>query len=121
MLILNNHLCFACYLIVGICDIPALSLVACALCGFSVSLSWPGTYSLDAARFKNVGTILFSVFALCGDFGCAMGPWLLGAVADLIGLNNGFVACTVFPLAMILAALFLFKENDCNKDQMVVK
>lgn len=121
VLILNNILCFACYLIVGICDIPALSLVACALCGFSVSLSWPGTYSLAAARFKNVGTIMFSVFALCGDFGCAMGPWLLGAVADLIGLKNGFLACTVFPFAMILTALFLFKENDCNKDQTVVK
>lgn len=114
VLILNNILCFLCYLVVGICNIPAISLVACALCGFSVSLSWPGTYSLAAARFKNTGTIMFSVFALCGDFGCALGPWLLGVFADLINLKSGFVVCTVFPLAMILAALFLFKEKDCN-------
>ncbi len=117
VLILNNILCFICYFAVGICDIPALSLAFCALCGFSVSLSWPGTYSLAAARFKNTGTIMFSVFALCGDLGCAVGPWLLGAVADVVDLKSGFIACTVFPLMMILAALFLFKENDCNKCQ----
>lgn len=114
VLIINNILCCACYLTVGIFDIKALSLIACALCGFSVSLSWPGTFSLAAARFKGAGTIMFSIFALCGDFGCATGPWLLGKVADIFGLNSGFTVCTVFPLAMILAAVFLFKEKDCN-------
>lgn len=113
-LVFNNVLCAVCYLLVGVCNIPVFSLVACALCGFSVSLSWPGTYSLAAARFKNGGTLIFSIFAFCGDFGCAAGPWLLGAVADVLGLKSGFIVCTVFPIAMILAAILLLKEKDCN-------
>lgn len=114
VLILNNLLCCICYILVGICRLPIFSLAACALCGFSVSLSWPGTYSMAAARFKNGGTLMFSIFALCGDFGCSAGPWLLGAVADVADLQTGFLICTVFPLIMLLTAIFVLKEKDCK-------
>jgi len=111
VLILNNILCVICYLLVGFCNIPVLSLLACALCGFSVSLSWPGTYSLAAAKFPHGGTLMFSIFALCGDLGCSTGPWLLGIIADFFSLQSGFIVCAAFPLIMIIAALFL-KEKD---------
>ena len=113
-LIINNILCIFCYVLVGVCNIPAVSIVACALCGFTVSLSWPGTYSLATNRFKNGGTLMFSIFALCGDLGCSVGPWILGAVADKFTLNVGFIVCAAFPLIMILAAVFLLKEKDCK-------
>ena len=113
-LIINNILCIICYVLVGICNIPAVSLIACALCGFTVSLSWPGTYSLAVNRFKNGGTFMFSMFALGGDLGCSVGPWVLGAVADAATLNIGFIACAAFPLIMLLVAVFLLKEKDCK-------
>ncbi len=113
-LIFNNVLCAACYLTVGLCNLPALSLVACALCGFSVSLSWPGTYSMAAARFPNGGTLMFSILALCGDTGCAVGPWILGAIADVFDLKGGFLVSAAFPILMVVTATLFFKEKDCK-------
>ena len=113
-LVFNNVLCFICYIVVAFCNIPVLCLIACAVCGFSVSLSWPGTYSLASARFPNGGTLMFSAFALFGDLGCSFGPWLLGVIADIFDLRTGFLACSVFPLIMLLTAFFLLKEKDCK-------
>ena len=110
-LIINNIFCILCYIGVGVFNIPVLSLVACALCGFTVSLSWPGTYSMAARHFPNGGTLMFSVLALCGDFGCATGPWLLGLVADRSTLETGFIVLAIFPTAMVLAASLLRKEK----------
>lgn len=116
LLIVNNFLCFLCYMAVGISNSPVLSLAACALCGFAVSLSWPGTYSLAAMRFPKGGTLMFGIYALCGDLGCSVGPWLLGFIADRVNIKAGFAACSVFPLIMAFAALLLLKEKDCKPD-----
>ena len=121
MIIFNNLLCIACYLTAALCRIPVLALVACALCGFSVSISWPGTFSLAATRFPYGGTLMFSILALCGDLGCSTGPWLLGAVANLRNLNAGFIVSTVFPVAMLLVALFFFKEKDCKMSKDILQ
>lgn len=112
--IANSILCFACYFAVAVCKIPVFSLLACAICGFSVSIAWPGTISLAARRFPNGGTTLFSLCALFGDTGCSTGPWLLGAVADATNLNTGFLVCCIFPIVMLLTAIFLLKEKDCK-------
>lgn len=112
--IVNSILCFACYFAVAVCKIPVFSLLACAICGFSVSIAWPGTISLAARRFPNGGTTLFSLCALFGDTGCSTGPWLLGAVADATNLNTGFLVCCIFPIVMLLTAIFLLKEKDCK-------
>ena len=116
MLIFNNALCVVCYIVAGLCSSPVPVLVAGALCGFSVSLSWPGTYSLAAARFPHGGTLMFSFFALFGDIGCSIGPWVLGAVADRFSLQSGFLVASVFPLLFIAAALLLPKEKDCKTE-----
>lgn len=119
-LIFNNILCAVCYFTVALCNIRAISVIACALTGFSVSLSWPGTYSLAAARFKNGGTLMFSIFALCGDIGCSVGPWLFGIIADKAWLNAGFLVCSLFPILMVAAAL-IYKENDCKKAEKMIE
>ena len=111
-LILNNILCVLCYVGVAVCNIPALSLIACALCGFSVSLSWPGTYSMAARHFPTGGTLMFSILALCGDLGCSIGPWLMGIVANSTTLETGFLVCSVFPAIMIFTVPLLRKENS---------
>ncbi len=110
-LILNNILCVLCYVGVAVLNIPALSLIACALCGFSVSLSWPGTYSMAARHFPTGGTLMFSLLALCGDFGCSIGPWTMGIVANSTTLETGFLVCAIFPAIMVIAAPFLRKEK----------
>lgn len=110
-LILNNILCVLCYVGVAICNIEWLSLVVCALCGFSVSLSWPGTYSMAARHFPTGGTLMFSVLALCGDLGCSMGPWIMGIVANSSTLETGFLVSAIFPAVMVLVLPFLRKEK----------
>lgn len=111
VLVLNNLLCAACYLTAGLCRHPVPALAACALCGFSISLSWPGTYSMASERFPMGGTIMFSLLAVCGDLGCSVGPWFLGFIADHSSLQTGFTVSAVFPLLMIVAALFLPRKN----------
>lgn len=118
--IVNSILCTACYIAAALSSIRMIAVCACALTGFSVSLSWPGTYSLAAARFKNGGTLMFSIFALCGDLGCSLGPWLLGLVADRSSLHTGFLVCAAFPLIMLIASL-IYKENDCKQSEKMVE
>ena len=115
LLIWLNILCFVCYAMVGIYKIAALSLIFCALCGFSVSISWPGIYSAGARTFKTGGAVMFSAFAMCGDIGCALGPGLVGLVAEYTSLNIGFIAASVFPLIMVICSLYILKVKVAKK------
>ena len=114
LLLWLNVLCVICYVMVAVCHIAVLSLIFCALCGLSVSISWPGIYSAGARSFKTGGAVMFSVFAMCGDTGCSLGPWLIGIVAEYSNLNYGFLAAAVFPLIMVICTLYLLKNRDCN-------
>ena len=116
-LIILNAICCALYLIVAFCNIPAVSLVCCALCGFTVSIAWPGILSSGAKRFTDGASVMYGVFAMCGDTGCCLGPWVLGIVADFFGLNLGFAAAAVFPLLMVVAAFLSIKNSSCKKAQ----
>ena len=113
-LIVMSVLCFVCYMVVAVCKLPFVALIFCAACGFTVSISWPGIYSEGAKDFKNGSAVMFSVFAMCGDTGCCLGPWVLGVVADNFGLNIGFAVCAVFPIMMIIFTLLSIKNKDCK-------
>lgn len=112
--IVLSLLCSICYAVVGICKIPAVALVCCALCGFTVSIFWPGTYSAGAKVFKNGGPVMFSAFAMLGDIGCSLGPWVLGIVADNFNLSFGFITAAVFPVIMIMSTFILMKSKKSN-------
>jgi fucose permease len=114
LLICLNILGVVCYMTVAFCNLAFLSLIFCALCGFTVSISWPGIYSLGAKNFKNGGAVMFGAFAMCGDFGCAFGPWLIGALADKFTLNVGFAVASVFSLIIVLCSFYLLKNKDCK-------
>jgi fucose permease len=114
-----------CYLTAALASAPGLSLVGCALCGLAVSLLWPGTFSLAAARFPCGGAAMFGLLAVGGDAGAAIGPWLAGAVAEAttsthgtlsalaallpdvnsVGLRAGLLVGTTFPLGGVATAL----------------
>ena len=48
MMTASAVLCCICYLATSLSPYPALSLAGCALCGFSVGIFWPGTFSIAA-------------------------------------------------------------------------
>ncbi len=105
LITVNAALCFVCYLVVSFSTSPVFCLIACAVCGFSVSLMWPGTYSVAAKEISNGGTAMYGVLAMLGDMGCSLGPWLVGLVADFVNLQTGFLVVSVFPAIMFLSGV----------------
>lgn len=112
---LSVVLCVIGYLIVGFSPWPVLSLIGCGLCGFSVGIFWPGTFSLSAKAFPAGGTLMFSLLALGGDIGCAGGPTLVGTIASRAGdsLTAGFTAALLFPVLMA-AGIVLYQKHQRN-------
>lgn len=111
-------LCTGCYLLAALAQGPVPGLVGCALCGFSVGIFWPGTFSTAAKRLPAGGTALFAFMALAGDLGCSFGPALVGMAAGAEGgrLGAGLLAAVVFPVVM-LAGLSFLKEQRNQRDQ----
>ncbi len=52
-------LCLFSYLLIAFAPVPALGLIGCGLCGFSVGVLWPGTFSLAAKRIRGGTTVFF--------------------------------------------------------------
>ena len=105
-------LCLCAYLLAAFSPLPLLALAGCGLCGFSVGVLWPGSFSLASARIPAGGTALFSLLALAGDLGCSAGPALVGAVSGAAGgnLRLGLAAGVLFH-AVLLAALPFLRKN----------
>lgn len=116
ILTFSGILCILCYITVAFSDIPALSLAACALCGLSVAVMWPGTFSLAAARYKSGGTAMYSLMALAGDFGCASGPFIAGMICSFVtaagseesvGMKTGLGFSVFFPIILVICTIAL--------------
>ena len=99
-------LCMGCYLIAVLAESPMLALAGCAVCGFSVGIFWPGTFSTATGALPGGGTAMFALMALAGDMGCSAGPTVVGLVSGAVGgsLKAGLLAAIVFPLGMLLFA-----------------
>ena len=99
----SGMLCVGAYLLAVLAPWPALSLVGCGLCGFSVGVLWPGVFSLASAHFPRGGTALFALLALGGDVGCSCGPTVVGLAAGAWNgnLKAGLTAALVFPAALV--------------------
>ena len=100
-------LCICAYLVISLSPLPVLSLVGCAVCGLSVGILWPGTFSRAAASLRRGGTAMFALLALAGDLGCSGGPSLVGFAADTAGgnLKMGILAAIVFPIVLLCLCL----------------
>lgn len=103
----STLLCVASYLLTSLSPLPALSLVGCGLCGFSVGVLWPGTFSRASAALRRGGTAMFALLALAGDLGCSAGPTLVGMVSDAAGgnLGAGILAGAVFPVVLAVCLI----------------
>lgn len=108
-MIFSALLCITAYLVISLVKSPVICLIGCAICGLSVGIMWPGTFSKASAGIKNGGTAMFALLALGGDLGCSAGPSLVGAVSSHMGDNMkmGFLAATIFPSLLLVGVLLL--------------
>jgi len=125
-------LCIITYLITSLSPSPLFSLISCSLTGITVSIMWPGTFSLSSETFPKGGTLMFGILAICGDIGCSLGPWITGMISGLITKNErlvpfwskqgldttqaairiGLLAALIFPVSMLVGLLLTKKENS---------
>lgn len=103
----SSILCIASYLLISLSPIPQISLVGCAICGLSVGIMWPGSFSKAAAVLRNGGTAMFAFLALAGDLGCSGGPTLVGYVSSMFSddLKKGIFVAVIFPILLIVGTV----------------
>jgi len=76
---------------------------------------------MAAHRFPLAGASLFALLAAGGDTGSAIGPWLIGFIADTLGqstalspLRTALLTGTIYPVAMIIC-LLLIRKGEKNR------
>ena len=106
-------LCILSYLGISLLPMPQLSLAACAVCGLSVGIMWPGTFSKASAALPKGGTAMFALLALGGDIGCSGGPTLVGMVSGALGddLKMGVLAGIIFPVLLLAGVILCGKTK----------
>ena len=112
-------LCIAAYLCISLVPLPAVGLVGCAVCGFSVGIMWPGSFSKASAAVKGGGTALFAMLALAGDVGCSGGPTLAGFISGCFNgeLRAGILAAIVFPVLLLIGIQLAKKLANNSADK----
>ncbi len=108
-MVLCAILCIASYLLATLTKSPVAGLMGCAICGFSVGIFWPGTFSLASSRLKGAGTAMFAFMALAGDIGCSAGPTLVGFISKAANdnLKTGLLTAIIFPILILIGTSFL--------------
>ncbi|MCI8642673.1 MAG: MFS transporter [Lachnospiraceae bacterium] len=114
----SGVLCIASYLCISLSPSPFLSLVGCGVCGLSVGIMWPGSFSKASAAIRNGGTAMFALLALAGDLGCSGGPSLVGYISSIASdnLKKGILAAIIFPFLLIVGILLLKKPKASAKN-----
>lgn len=119
---LNRYMVFCaalcvCSYLLAVLPVPAtINLLGCGLCGFSVGVFWPGTFSIASQRCCSGGTAMFALLALAGDLGCSLGPTMVGMVSGFWDdqLKAGLAAAVIFPV-LIVMGLRLLRSHDTEK------
>lgn len=115
-MICSGVLCLVCYLMAALSAKPAIGLIGCIICGFSVGIMWPGTISISSKQLPTGGTAMFALLAMAGDLGGAFGPSLVGNITQNANdnLQAGMLVGCVFPVILIIS-LFIMKWNQRKK------
>ncbi len=101
---ISTVLCILAYLLVCLTPSFIISLIGCGLCGLSVGIMWPGTFSKAAVSLRLGGTAMFALLALAGDLGCAGGPTLVGMISNAASgdMKRGILVAIIFPIILLL-------------------
>ncbi|MCL2194942.1 MAG: MFS transporter, partial [Oscillospiraceae bacterium] len=107
LLLVGSFGTMLCFVGAALLPHPVLGLLAITCTGFTIAMLWPGVLQRTAQRFPDGGTALFGSLSLGGDMGCAVGPWIIGAVAgpdpeDITRLRAGMLTGALFPLAYFI-------------------
>ena len=93
-------------LTVGIFGPPALTFLI-PLTGLFFSIMFPtATAAVSSLQVANMGAILGVLFTF-GGLGGALGPWLIGVSADVIGLELAFALSIGFCVVTLIALVAL--------------
>ena len=112
-MVISGIACLISYLLASLSPFPMIGLIGCGLCGFSVGILWPGTFSMASVSIRKGGTAMFAFLALAGDVGCMGGPTYVGLIAERFGnnLKIGILFAVLFPVVLLLA-LFWKRVNE---------
>lgn len=113
VMISSGVLCMLSYLVASLSSNPLISLVGCAVCGFSVGVMWPGTFSLAALKIPKGGTALFAMLALFGDSGCSVGPAVVGKGITVFDgdFSKGLLLAIIFPVLLVAGVVLQRKSK----------
>lgn len=116
-MVFSGALCIGAYLLISLTPSPIISLIGCAICGMSVGIMWPGTFSKAAVSLRNGGTAMFALLALGGDLGCSGGPTLVGMISNAAdgNLKTGILTAVVFPTVMVLCLLVWMRKKGTKE------
>lgn len=119
-MIYSSCLCILSYLGIAFVPIPQISLIACAVCGLSVGIMWPGSFSKASKALPRGGTAMFALLALGGDVGCSGGPTVVGMVSSALGdnLKMGILAGVVFPTLLLFGVLLCGRMNGAAEEKV---
>jgi len=126
---------FVCYLLAALSPWGWLGLIGCGLTGFCVSMLWPGSLIISSAKFPTGGVLIFALMAAGGDLGAALGPQMVGAVADAaiaipalaswaeglgmtagqLGMRAGLLIGALFPLFAIVVYGHMWRKDNKEK------
>ncbi len=115
-MIYSSGLCILSYLGISLFPVPQLSLLSCAVCGLSVGIMWPGTFSKASAALPKGGTAMFALLALGGDIGCSAGPTFVGMVSGALedDLKTGILAAILFPALLLMGIMLCQKMRRAS-------
>lgn len=100
-MLISAGLCIVAYLVAALSTNPLIALCGCGLCGFSVGLMWPGTYSISTKHIPCGGARMFALLAFAGDIGCTSGPDVAGLVGNATGsIRIGLLCAVIFPIIL---------------------
>ena len=118
-MVYSSFLCILSYLGISLFPIPLFNLIACAVCGLSVGIMWPGTFSKASAALPKGGTAMFALLALGGDIGCSGGPTLVGMVSGALGdnLKMGILAGIIFPMLLLIGIILCRSQKSYLDDK----
>ena len=116
-MIYSGMLCILSYIVISLSPWPLISLIACGICGLSVGIMWPGTFSMAAAGINGGQTAMFAYLALAGDLGCMGGPSYVGFISGAFNdnLKTGILTAVIFPLLLLLGILAVKRSRSNNK------
>ena len=114
----SSVLCILSYLLIVFSPLPVFSLVGCGICGLSVGIMWPGTFSKASSALRRGGTAMFALLAMAGDLGGSIGPGIVGSITQNAGGNIriGMRTGLVFPIVLLLMLFLLRIKKNPEKN-----